>query len=111
MFSAGQCKITDHMQTVSASNSPAGDNTNYNFTHKTNQSLNIENIKPLDTVLSFVTAVSTHFLVTSRAKCIAAIFGRSFTGEKYHTNGRIFTGINQGLLELIQGFWPECVAN
>ena len=110
MLTAGQGKVAHNMQTMTATHSPAWNNTDHHFAHETNDTLNIEYIETLHAVGPLIPFGSPNFLITARAKCIDPIVGRPLSGEQNNADRRVLACINKCFLEFEQGLRPKCIS-
>ena len=122
VLSTGNTQITHHVQAVAATSGPAWDGGNDDLGHKTNQSLDFQNVQPTGStrinprgVIGIGVSVaicSTNSLVTTGAKRPTAIFGAwAVPGQNHYTECCLQPGVIQSLVKLIDCSWSKRVSD
>src|SRR5699024_4406392 len=102
----------DHMQAVSAADSPARNNSDDRLAHKADQALQVQYIKAGCPCGVLISPLAPYALIAAGTEGPAAIFGsRPFAGKQGHPGMLIFSYIQEGLLQFKKGFWTKSITD
>src|SRR5690606_36902876 len=85
---------------------------NDHFWHETDESLNLQDIESVATVLAYITLVAACFLIAPAAECMAAVFRTgTFSREQHDPYRRIFGDMVEGIVKYGGGMGTEGIAH
>ena len=75
-----------------------------------NDPLQIQDVQPWEAIVTDVTTIATHALVTARAKGMGAIFRRANPRQQHHTDGPVIADTGERITELIHRLRAKGIA-